>query len=237
MLLPAVSSGGYFVRKWEGGMIKLCGFSVSNYYNKVKLALLEKGIPFEESLIYPAGNSAILSDSPMGKVPYILVDGTAISESQPILEYLEQTRPDTPLYPDDPARAAKCRELIQVIELYLELPARRLYGEAFFGGRVTEEVKREVSVALAKAARALDKLARFQPFIAGPEFSYADCAAYAHLPVVSNASQAVLGADALASVAGIAEYLDLIAARPHAHRVNVERKAGLESFAASRRRA
>ena len=218
-------------------MIKLCGFSVSNYYNKVKLALLEKGIPFEESLIYPAGNSEILADSPMGKVPYILVDGIAISESQPILEYLEQTCSETPLYPNDPARAAKCRELIQVIELYLELPARRLYGEAFFGGRVSEEIKKEVSAALTKAARALGKLARFDPFIAGTEFSYADCAAYAHLPVVSNATQAVLGADALASVAGIAEYLKLIAARPHARRVNVERKAGLESFAASRRRA
>jgi hypothetical protein len=112
VLLPAGSSGGYFVRKWEGGMIKLCGFSVSNYYNKVKLALLEKGIPFEESLIYPAGNSAILADSPMGKVPYILVDGTAISESQPILEYLEQTRPDTPLSPDDPARAASASDSV-----------------------------------------------------------------------------------------------------------------------------
>ena len=29
-------------------MLTLCGFSVSNYYNKVKLALLEKGIPFNE---------------------------------------------------------------------------------------------------------------------------------------------------------------------------------------------
>lgn len=218
-------------------MIKLCGFSVSNYYNKVKLAMLEKGIPFEECLIYPAGNTAILADSPMGKVPYILVDGIAISESQPILEYLEQTCLDTPLYPGDPARAAKCRELIQVIELYLELPARRLYGEAFFGGRVSEEAKKEVCAALAKAALALGKLALFEPFIAGAEFSYADCAAYAHLPVVSNASRAVLGADALASVAGIADYLKLIAARPHAQQVNMERKAGLESFAASRRRA
>jgi len=217
-------------------VIKLCGFSVSNYYNKVKLALLEKGIPFEESLIYPAGNTAILADSPMGKVPYILVDGIAISESQPILEYLEQTFPGTPLYPGDPTRAAKCRELIQVIELYLELPARRLYGEAFFGGRVSEETKKEVSAALAKAVRALGKLVRFEPFIAGRDFSFADCAAYAHLPVVSSASRTVLGADALASVTGIADYLKLIAARPHAQRVNVERKAGLESFAASRRR-
>ena len=31
-------------------MLKLCGFAASNYYNKVKLALLEKGIPFEEEL-------------------------------------------------------------------------------------------------------------------------------------------------------------------------------------------
>ena len=29
-------------------MIKLCGFAVSNYYNKVKLALIEKEIAFEE---------------------------------------------------------------------------------------------------------------------------------------------------------------------------------------------
>ena len=27
-------------------MITLCGFALSNYYNKVKIALLEKGIPF-----------------------------------------------------------------------------------------------------------------------------------------------------------------------------------------------
>jgi glutathione S-transferase len=33
-------------------MLKLCGFAASNYYNKVKLALLEKGIPFEEELAW-----------------------------------------------------------------------------------------------------------------------------------------------------------------------------------------
>ena len=29
-------------------MIKLCGFHVSNYHNKVRIALLEKGIAFEQ---------------------------------------------------------------------------------------------------------------------------------------------------------------------------------------------
>ena len=32
-------------------MIQLCGFAISNYYNKVKLALLEKGIPFQEESV------------------------------------------------------------------------------------------------------------------------------------------------------------------------------------------
>ena len=31
--------------------ITLCGFSVSNYYNKVKFSLLEKGIPFTEAQV------------------------------------------------------------------------------------------------------------------------------------------------------------------------------------------
>ena len=33
-------------------MFKLYGFAVSNYYNMVKLALLEKGLPFEEVLFF-----------------------------------------------------------------------------------------------------------------------------------------------------------------------------------------
>ena len=33
-------------------MLTLCGFSASNYYNKVKLALLEKGVPFTEELAW-----------------------------------------------------------------------------------------------------------------------------------------------------------------------------------------
>jgi len=32
-------------------MITLCGFGVSNYYNKLKLILLEKNIPFQEQLV------------------------------------------------------------------------------------------------------------------------------------------------------------------------------------------
>jgi len=32
-------------------MLTLCGFAASNYYNKVKIALLEKGVDFQEELV------------------------------------------------------------------------------------------------------------------------------------------------------------------------------------------
>ncbi|MGB8857130.1 MAG: glutathione S-transferase N-terminal domain-containing protein, partial [Burkholderiales bacterium] len=60
-------------------MLKLCGFSASNYYNKVKLALLEKNIPFAEELVWPSKDEALFKRSPIGKIPFIEVEGGAIS--------------------------------------------------------------------------------------------------------------------------------------------------------------
>lgn len=217
-------------------MLKLCGFPVSNYYNKIKLALLEKGIPFEESLVYPSGEAAFVAQSPMGKVPFIVDDELVLSESQSIIEYLEEAYPETPLFPRNPARAAKVRELIQVIELYLELVARRIFAEAFFGGKVSDEVKRDVSVQLIKGATALGRLASFDPFIAGPEFSHADCAALVHLPVVAAAGRNVLAVDVFGEVPGVFEYLKHIRCRPAAQVVEADRRAGLEDFMARRKR-
>ena len=69
-------------------MLKLCGFSASNYYNKVKLALLEKEIPFEEVEVWT--NEVDRAVSPMGKVPYLLTERGPLSESAVMLDYIEQ---------------------------------------------------------------------------------------------------------------------------------------------------
>ena len=46
-------------------MIVLCGFPLSNYYNKVKLALLEKGVPFTEERVGTGGKAeSTLAASP-----------------------------------------------------------------------------------------------------------------------------------------------------------------------------
>ena len=49
-------------------MIKLYGVSVSNFYNKVKLSLLEKNIAFTEVEMGPSEEESLLSRSPMGKI-------------------------------------------------------------------------------------------------------------------------------------------------------------------------
>src|SRR4051812_13495685 len=126
-------------------MLKLCGFHVSNYHNKVRLALMEKGVAFEEDPnLYPSQKDEFLARSPMGKVPWIELDGRRVAESQVICDYLEDAYPQKPLYPKDPFERAKVRELITFIELHNELVARRLYGLVFFGKPIDDHLKQAV---------------------------------------------------------------------------------------------
>lgn len=213
-------------------MLKLCGFAASNYYNKVKIALLEKDIPFEESLEYPSQKEDYLVASPMGKVPFLRTDRGTLAESQAIIEYLEDAYPQNPLYPKDAFERAKVRELIQMIELHLELPARRLYGEAFFGGKASDEAKKEVDALLAKGTKAVARIARFEPYIAGKAFTYADCAAIVTLPLIAGVTKAVLGNDPLsAAIPNAIPYVKQMSQRPHVARVREDQKAGVEAYA------
>jgi glutathione S-transferase len=212
-------------------MITLCGIPLSNYYNKVKLALLEKGIPFTEDYVKThSHDEAVLSCSPLGKVPFIRTPQGALCESQVILDYLEAAHPDTPrLIPADPFAAAKVRELITYIELHLELVARELYAEAFFGGKVSDGTKQRVARVLPANIAAFKRLARFSPFVAGDSFTMADCAAWVSLPLVAQASKIVLGEDLLAA-GGVdwKPYAKMIGERPHAVAVAADRKADQE---------
>ena len=95
-------------------MITLCGFALSNYYNKVKMVLLEKGVPFElDPTCRPSQKEEFLARTPMGKVPFIEIDGAELCESQVICEWLEEAYPQKPLYPRDPLERARVRELIR----------------------------------------------------------------------------------------------------------------------------
>lgn len=208
-------------------MLKLCGFRISNYHNKVRIVLLEKGIAFEEDATQaPKQTDEYLARSPMGKVPFLeLGDGRRLSESQAICEYLEETYPEKPLLPKEPFARAEVRELILHMELHLELVARRLYGAVFFKGEISEGAKSAVEKDLIKGVRAFKALAKFDPYVAGHELTLADCAAFVHLPLVSLAAKLAYGRDFLEDLPQVKPYLRMLAERPAFHRVSEDRKA------------
>jgi glutathione S-transferase len=217
-------------------MITLCGMCLSNYYNKVKMALLEKGIPFDEQFFSTGSkDESVLASTPLGKVPFIRTEQGALCESQAILDYLEALQPQPPLLPADPWAAAKVRELTTFVDLHLELVTRELYGKAFFGGDISEGNAARVRKLLEKNIGGFKRLARFSPFVAGDTFTQADCSAYVSLPLVAMASRIVLGEDLLAA-AGVdwKAYVKLIGERPSAQRVTADRKAEQERAAAKK---
>ena len=217
-------------------MIILYGLPLSNYFSKVKLALLEKNIPFKEQRVgLPITDPALKALSPLGKVPFIGTDKGPICESQVILDYLEAAYPTPPLMPGDPFEAAKVHELITFLELHLELVVRELYGQAFFGGSASDSSKERVKKQLAKNIPAFKRLVKFAPYIAGDTFTQADCAAWASLPLVGMATKSVLGEDMLlAHDIDWKTYAKFIGERPSAQQVSAERKADQERLAAAK---
>jgi glutathione S-transferase len=112
------------------------------------------------------------------------------------------------------------------------LVARELYGAAFFGRSADEATKDRVRAQLARNISAFKRLAQFNPYVAGGEFTLADCCAFVSLPLVATATKTVLGSDMLAD-AGVdwKGYLKLVAARPSAQRVEADRKAAIAAMA------
>jgi glutathione S-transferase len=206
-------------------MLTLCGFAASNYYNKVKFALLEKGVPFEEELAWVGKTDP--ASSPIGKVPYIKTANGPVCESAVIMEYIEQQYPQNPLMPTDAFAAAKVRELVTFLELHLELVARNLYPEAFFGGKVSDSAKEKTGAQLEKNIAAFAGLAKFSPYVAGDTLTLADCSAVVHLPLVSGATKLIYGRDFLADLP-VRDYMKFMGERATLQQVNADRKANME---------
>ena len=86
----------------------LHGVSGSPFVRKVQVVLAEKGIPYEQETVMPINVSAEYRKiSPLGKVPALVHDGKALSDSSVICAYLERIHPTPALYPADPYEFAR----------------------------------------------------------------------------------------------------------------------------------
>ncbi|EJN25407.1 glutathione S-transferase family protein [Pseudomonas sp. GM80] len=213
-------------------MLKLYGFSVSNYYNMVKLALLEKGLSFEEVTFYPAQTPESLTISPRGKVPVLGVDGGYINETAIILEYLEQTQKGTALLPSDPFERAQVLAIAKEIELYIELPGRACYGEAFFGMTLPDAIKEKTKTELLLGFAALGRHGKFAPYVAGDSLSIADLYFLYSVPLACAVGQKLFGIDLLAEMPQAKALLERLEQNPHVQKIAADKDAAMPAFLA-----
>lgn len=213
-------------------MFKLYGFPVSNYYNMVKLALLEKGLAFEEVTFYPTPTPQSLAISPRGKVPVLEVEGGFINETSVILEYLEQTAQGTPLLPADPFERAQVLAMAREIELYIELPGRACYGEAFFGMTLPDAIKEKTKTEQLLGFAALGRHGKFSPYVAGDSLSVADLYFLYSVPLACAVGQKLFGIDLLAEMPKAKALLERLEQNPHVQKIAADKDAAMPAFLA-----
>ena len=190
--------------------IKLFGISISNYYSTVKAAMLEKNIAFEEVSTFPGDNLEVLALSPMGKVPYIEVDGKALSETNVIFDFLEDAYPEPALYPRDAWVRAKAKELIRVAELYIDFPARKHIAAVYFGKPVDKSLLEPVKAELQKGINAFKTLATYSPYLGGENLGFVDIDAYFQLRFANLHTQSIYQWDFIAEDDQLSSYISMV---------------------------
>ena len=213
-------------------MLKLYGFSVSNYYNMVKHALLEKGLAFEEVAFYAGQSPEALAISPRGKVPVLEVEQGFVNETSVILQYLEDTQAGPALLPKAPFERAQVLALAKEIELYIELPARACFAEAFFGMSVPDAIKEKAKGELLLGIASLGRHGKFAPFLFVFILSIADLYFLYSVSLACAVGKKLFELDLLAELPAARALLERLQETPIAQRINSDKEAGMPAFLA-----
>jgi maleylacetoacetate isomerase len=99
-------------------MFKLYGYFRSSASYRTRIALNMKGLVYEQVSVHLAKGVQYLPEfsdiSPQNLVPVLERDGLRLYQSPAIIEYLEETFPQPPLLPAEPAARARVRSLAYV---------------------------------------------------------------------------------------------------------------------------
>jgi glutathione S-transferase len=213
-------------------VLKLHGFAVSNYFNMVRMALAAKGLEYEVVKTFPSQEAHWLEKSPMGKVPCLETAQGFIAETQAIVQFLEDEYPDKPILPASSYERARARQLMHTIELYLDLPARRLFPGVLFGRHNEALTIEEVRPVLEKGVRALNHLSNCGPYLMGGTPYAPDYMALFTLPLVQQIARETYGWDILAEINDSGTLLAALNSDEHAQQFTSESRAEMAEFLA-----
>ncbi len=96
--------------------MKLHGAIISPNVRKVIIACMVKGIKFESNMIIPGPalkQPEFLKINPLGQIPALEDGALTISDSNVIIQFLEEKHPEIPLMPHTPEARAKARWLAE----------------------------------------------------------------------------------------------------------------------------
>lgn len=167
--------------------MKLYTFSGAPNPRKVAIYLAEKQLELETVTVSAPGSRhrsrVMLAKHPMSAVPVLeLDDGRTLSESDAILEYLEELFPHPPLIGADPWTRARTREVTSIAEhglLDASIHATEHTLPEFRDH--LHQVPEVADASRARFARSLalfDALLEHREWLAGPTFSVADITAF-----------------------------------------------------------
>lgn len=160
--------------------MKLCGHSVSPYVERVLIALEMKGEQDAVSLSdVPGGfkSEEHYSHHPLGKIPFLLMDdGSSLTESQVIVEYLDAVLGGNSLVPADPLSAAHASRIVRVLDVYYTHAIGPMGRVAFGGSASDEELAMAKDNTIPAALGYLDVLIGDDGFAIGNGYTHADAA-------------------------------------------------------------
>lgn len=166
--------------------------SGSPYAWKVWLALEHKGIPYElRMLSFDKGDTRtpeFLAVNPRAKVPAIVEDGVAVSESSAIVEYLEDRYPWKPLLPKDAAGRATVRRIAAEADNYLAETVEKLFGLTLYAKQAPAAGEIAAAQEHALAEIAILEKTLTADYLAG-DISIADFTAYPHVRLLQRVDE------------------------------------------------
>jgi len=154
---------------------------LSPYAQKVKIALLEKGIPFTTRLPEAIGSgstpAAFMQASPRGEVPALIDGDVEVFDSTIILEYIEDRWPTPALLPEPAAERARVRMLEETMDTHFEAITWGLSEVAYFGraqGALAETLNAAAGQQLQGWFTWLDVQLGNRPWFNGAQFGWGD---------------------------------------------------------------
>lgn len=206
---------------------------LSNYSQKVLMALYEKNIEFNRKRVdvsNPEKHQEYLKIYPLGKIPFLVCDDQwEIPESSIIIEYLDTHYPSGPqLIPQDKDQSRQTRCADRMIDFYLTEPIIKLLFAKWKPDNNSDQSK------LDKAKNYIDVMYNYlnkelanKPWFMGEEFTLVDCALAPALFYAQNAAP-------FSKLENIDTYWQRLSSRPSWQKVENEAKPVLKKFIQSK---